>query len=249
MKQLIKKYFLPAALLFILGSCTKSELTSYAEPDMVYIYKDYFGTKNDSTTYSFAIKANSLTKDTIKIPVRIMGLAKSTDRVVNVAIVTDSTTAVAGQHFDLLPTVIKAGQYTANIEVLVKRAADLQLAEVKLLLEINESADFKPGVPATTPVNPRAGGNLRYKIKLNDILTKPSNWDTRLTTFFGTYSKVKYLYIINVTGLTEFNYGVSGGPSYNEMVYYNILLRTAMANYVAANGPLLDENGIAVTFP
>jgi hypothetical protein len=233
----------------LVAGCKKSELKGYDQPDMVYIYKDYFSTTNDSTIYSFAIKPPALTRDTIKIPVRIMGMAKDYDRTVNVAIISDSTTATADQHYELLPTKIKAGEYTGNIPVLVKRSSDLETAEVKMLLEVKESPDFKPGVPSTVPVNPRAGGGLQYKIRLNDILTKPSNWDTRLTGFFGTYSKVKYLFIINVTGVYDFPYGTAGGPSPAQMNYYNVLCKTALATYIAANGPLIDENGNAVTFP
>ena len=230
-------------------ACKKTDLTAYEQPDMVYIYKDYFSMTNDSLVYSFAIKPASLTQDTVKIPVRIMGLAKNTDRAVNVVAVADSSTAKTGQHYELLPTIIKAGSYTTNIPVLVKRSADLQVAEVNLLLEIRESKDFKPGLPNTTPQNPKAGGSLIYKIRLNDILTKPSNWDTRLTTFFGTYSKVKYLFIIQTTGLVEFAYGTAGGPSPAQMVYYNIQCKTALAEYNATHSPLMDENGIAVSFP
>ncbi len=249
MKRISLSNLLPLLVVLVLTACTKSELTKYEQPDMVYIYKDYFSFTNDSTVYSFAIKANSLIQDTIRIPLRIMGVAKNTDRTVNVAVVADSTNAVANQHYVLLPATIKANEYKGNIEILVKRAADLQTAEVKLMVEIKESTDFKPGIPATTPMNPRAGGNLSYKVMLNDILTKPANWDTRLTSFFGTYSKVKYLFIINTTGRAEFPYGIAGGLSVNEMFYYNILLKTELANYVAANGPMLDENGIDVTFP
>ena len=236
-------------VVLLLTACKKGELTSYDQPDMVYIYKNYFSNTNDSAIYSFAIKPPSLMQDTVKIPIRIMGLAKDFDRVVKVEMISDSTTAIVNQHYVLLPTIIKAGAYSGNIEVLVKKAADLELAEVKMLLEIKESADFKPGVPATIPINPRAGGSLLYKIRLNNIITKPSNWDTRLTTFFGTYSKVKYLFIINVTGLSEFAYGTQAGPSPAQMNYYNILCKTALATYVAANGPLIDENGNIVTFP
>lgn len=249
MKKWNLKYLLPAIAVLLLNGCKKSELTSYDQPDMVYIYKNYFALNNDSTLYSFAIKPVGLQQDTIKIPLRIMGLAKDRDRVVNIEVVADSTTAVVNKHYVLLPTVIKAGEYTGNIQVLVKKSADLEVAEVKMLVEVKESADFKPGVPATSPVNPRAGGNLRYKIRLNDILTKPANWDTRLVGFFGTYSKVKYLFIISVTGISDFPYGTQAGPSPAQMNYYNILCKTALATYVAANGPLIDENGNTVTFP
>ena len=248
MKRYIKQSFVILVTVIFVMACKKTTLTAYEQPDMVYIYKDYFSMANDSLIYSFAIKPATLMQDTVKVPVRIMGLAKNTDRTVNV-VVADSSTAKSGQHYELLPTIVKAGQYTANIPVLVKRSTDLQVAEVTLFLEIKESNDFQPGIPNTAPVNPKAGGSLTYKIRLNDILTKPSNWDTRLTSFFGTYSKVKYLFIIQTTGIVDFPYGTASGPSPAQMTYYNILCKTALAQYNATHSPLMDENGNAVTFP
>lgn len=249
MKRLIH-HCLPGLLLTVLlAGCSKSELTRYDQPGMVYIYKDYFSTSNDSTIYSFAIRPSSLMQDTVKIPIRIMGEAGSSDRTVNVTVVKDSTTATEGKHYKILPVMIKAGEYKSDIKVVLYKTPDLATGDVRLQLAIGESADFKPGLPATMPVNPRAGGSLQYFIKWNDVLTKPSNWDTRLASSFGSYSKVKYLFIIQVTGRAEFPYGISGGLSFPEMNYYNILCKTELATYVAANGPLIDETGATVTFP
>src|SRR5688572_18489366 len=158
MKRFIQTGFVTLTAIMFLVGCKKSELTPYEQPDMVYIYKDYFSMTNDSMVYSFAIKPATLLQDTVKIPVRIMGLAKNTDREVNVVVVADSSNAKAGQHYELLPTIIKADAYASNIPVLVKRTPDLQVAEVNLLLEIRESKDFKPGVQNTIPQNPKAGG-------------------------------------------------------------------------------------------
>src|ERR1044071_6584991 len=110
MKNTIFKFLI--ALFFAGGftACKKSELTKYDQPDMIYIYKDAFNTNRDSISYSFAIKPASLKADTVKVPLRIMGLAKNVDREVKVRVVTDSSTAVAGTHFDILPVVVKAGE-------------------------------------------------------------------------------------------------------------------------------------------
>ncbi len=242
---------MPLSALLILGSCKKAELLKYDQPAMAYFYKDYYNVTavNDSTVYSFAIKPDAKIVDTIKVPIRIMGPAASVDRVVNVETIADSSTAIASTHYQLLPVIVKANEFTTFMQVIVKRTADLKLSEVKLWVEIKESSDFKPGIPATTPTNPHAGGNLKYKIRLNDILTQPSNWNV-LTTFFGTYSKVKYLFIIQTTGLSVFSYGFSGAAlSYADMNFFNDQCKTALAQYELINGPLMDENGVRVTFP
>ncbi|HEX7846620.1 MAG TPA: DUF4843 domain-containing protein [Chitinophagaceae bacterium] len=251
MNRIIKILFLPLSALLILASCKEEELLKYDQPAMAYFYKDYFNVTavNDSTVYSFAIRPDAQMTDTVKVPVRIMGPAAAVDRVVNILVIADSSTAVAATHYELLPVIVKANEFTTFMEVVVKRTADLKLGEVKLWVEIKESPDFKPGIPATTPTNPHAGGNLKYKIRLNDILTQPSNWNV-LTSFFGVYSKVKYLFIIQATGLSVFSYGFSGAAlSYADMNFLNDQCKVKLAQYESINGPLLDENGVRVTFP
>lgn len=248
-KLLIIFTLIPSTLLVFMTGCKKSEITSYEQSDMVYIYKDYFATTNDSSSFSFAVKPASRLVDTVKIPLRIMGTAKGKDRVVNVRAIADSSTAVAGQHYDFLPTVIKSGEYTGNILVLVKRTADMKTADKRLLLEVVESADFKPGVPNTATNNPRAGGGLKYLVKINDYLTMPANWNSAPVFSFGTYSQVKYAFVINVTGRSDFPTSGTDAVSSSQFLYYKLICKDALAVYEAANGPLMDENGIRVTFP
>src|ERR1044072_5965836 len=92
-----RKLYILIPALFVWLACKKSELTSYTQPDMIYVYKDFYNTNKDSVTYSFAIKANSLMTDTIKVPLRIMGNARDKDRTVAIQIVADSTTATSQQ--------------------------------------------------------------------------------------------------------------------------------------------------------
>lgn len=237
------------AVIGLLAACKKSELTKFYEADNVYIYKDAFNTSRDSILYSFAIRPASLTADTVKVPLRIMGTAKDRDRQVNVKVLTDSSTAKQDQDFVILPTVIKAGEYTGNVVVVIKRTAAMKTAELRLMIEIGESTDFKPGVPNSQPESPRAGGSTKILIKLNDYLTKPTNWDSFLTFFFGSYSQVKYAFVINTTGRSEFLTSGTDPVSNSQMSYYKVLCRTELADYKAVNGPLIDEFGLEVSFP
>ena len=240
--------FLLLAVIFIY-SCKKSDLKLYDEPDMVYVYQNAFDANRDSISYSFAIKAATLTADTIKIPLRIMGVARDKDRTVGVRVVTEGTTAKEGQDFTLLPAVIKANEYTGYIPVLVKRTAGMKTSELRLIVEVIESADFKPGVPASAPQSPRAGGRLTMLVKMNDFLTKPSNWDSLLTFYFGSFSQVKFAFVIQVTGRSEFLTSGADPVSSPQLTYYKILCKNALAVYNASHPPLTDEFGLAVTFP
>ncbi|HYC29638.1 MAG TPA: DUF4843 domain-containing protein, partial [Chitinophagaceae bacterium] len=195
MRNSANKLICVLAIAALAASCEKSELTRYEEPDMIYIYRDPYGTKNDSVTYSFAIKASSLLTDTVKIPVRIMGVAKNIPREVKLAAVPASTTAVEGTHYEFLPYIIPANAYSADLPVVIKRNAALKSQEVRLQLQVAESKDFKPGVPSSVVSGSLAGATQKYLVKINDFLTKPSNWDAQLITYFGTYSQAKYKFI------------------------------------------------------
>lgn len=244
-----KPYILiPLLCAWLVYACKKSDLTSYTQPDMIYVYKDFYNTNKDSATYSFAIKPNGLITDTVKVPLRIMGNARDKDRTVNIRIVPDTTTAT-GQHYVILQTIVKAGAFTTYIPVLVKRTADLKTKEVRILLEIAPSDDFLPGIPNTIATTSGAGGATQFLVKINDFLTKPSNWESVLSIYFGTYSQVKYKFIIDVTGRTEFPISGQEMVSPSQFLFYRKLCREALDTYNASNGPLKDESGIIVTFP
>lgn len=215
---------------------------------MIYVYKDFYNTNKDSITYSFAIKANSLMTDTIKVPLRIMGNARDKDRTVAIQTVAENTTATS-QQYTILPTIVKAGLFTTDIPVLVKRTPDMKTREVRILLAIVASTDLLPGVPNTTATASRAGGATQYLVKINDFLTKPSNWESLLSTYFGVYSQVKYKFIIDVTGRTEFPITGQDMVSPSQFLFYKKLCREALETYNTINGPLIDEFGMVVTFP
>lgn len=248
MVTIIKHLFVPVLGISLLFACKKSDLVSYTQPDMIYFYKDYYNTDKDSMVYSFAIRPDALTSDTVKIPLRIMGAAIDRDRTVNIKVVADSSTALE-QQYTLLPTIVPAGSYTTYVPLLVKRTAELKTTEVRLLLEVGESADFKPGVYNSASSASRAGGSIRYPVRINDFLTKPSNWDSFITYYFGTYSQVKFKLVIAVTGRSQFLTSGDDPVTISQMTYYKILCRNYLAGYNAVNPPLLDENNVAVSFP
>lgn len=239
-------------LLLAAVGCKKSNLTQYTQPDMVYFYRYVFSTTQDSITYSFAIKPDNLLYDTVKIPVRIHGLAKNADRKINLRAVADSTNATSVTEYEILPAIVHAGRYNDSIPILIKRSASLKTKERRLLLEIVPSDDFLPGIPNTKAVFNNAiqtsGGSTRFLVKMNDFLTKPSNWDSFLVFYFGDYSAVKYKFIIEVTGRTEFPAGPPPALPFGIFEVYRQFLAEALLNYEQLHGPLLDENGNRISF-
>lgn len=234
---------------FLGQGCTKSELLRYEAIDMVYFYKDPYKANNDSFNYSFAIKPDGLQEDTVWLTMRIMGEARDFDRVVNLAPDPDGTTAVLGTHYYLPPYIIPAGAFSANLPVVVKRTPEMKTQSVTILLKVIESADFAPGVPNSPVTGSLAGAGLHYLVRVSDFLVKPSNWDNMLVIFFGSYSQVKYKFIIDVTGKTEFPFGPPPQMSYGELLYYKAFVKMKYQEYEALNGPLIDEFGSPLAFP
>ena len=90
---------------------------------------------------------------------------------------------------------------------------------------------------------------LCFIVTFNDRLTIPSNWNS-LKTYFGEPSLVKYQFIIDVLGISEFP--TTGDNKYEagELYYFQDELRVALVKYnnEHKDKPLTDENGNRVTF-
>lgn len=251
-------------LLFLLSgmsilSCKKDELM-YEDQPGIYIDKEKFVGIRDSTTYSFAEKANTLMQDTIYIPVKISGNVTPTDRPVPLKVDHALTTATVGMHFQILDTKIKANEITARVPILIKRTPDLKTKQVRLYLKIETSAEFPLKIMSTKTNStfngePSSTYNPGYLIKLNDQLLKPDTWDASgswFKFFFGNYSAVKYRFIIDVTGRTVWGPRARDGadaPTGTQMYIYYAKLTAALYEYEKVNGPMIDETGNPVTFP
>lgn len=249
--MLSRKYssyiIIPALFIAAFSSCKKSELQAFDQTGMVHFYKKFDNPHKDSVQYSFAIKPDALMEDTVKLPVRIAGVAADKDRTIALKAVADSTNAVEGVDYKIYSAIIRAGNYNDSVVLLVYRKPEMKTVNKRLLLEIIPSADLLPGLTNTASGTLLTGGSVRLLVKINDYLTQPANW-SMLSAFFGAFSVAKYKFIIQVTGLAEFTYGVSGGIPYAQMTAYQGMLRQALSDYNNEHGTLMDENGQPVTF-
>ena len=253
-------YFLYLIILSGIGiiSCNKDLV--YEDKPGIYIDKEKMISSRDSIAYSFAEKADTRMLDTIYIPVKISGEISNTDRNVPLAANAAKTTAIAGTHYQILGSKVKANELTAIASIQIKRTADLKSKQLRIYLEIVPNPDF-PLVIAKTKTNntyngePSSTYNPGYLIKLTDQLLKPDTWDGSGSWFkyyFGTYSAVKFKFIIDITGRTIWGdrarYGPDAPTSAQLKVYYTKLV-TALYEYEQAHGPMIDETGNQVTFP
>lgn len=246
-------------MLFILVSC-KKETLMYEDKPGIYIDKEKFIGVRDSTNYSFAEKANTLMLDTIYIPVKISGNTSASDRIVPLKVDESKTTAIAGTHYQILETKIKANEITARVPILIKRTTDLKTTQVRLYVKTQTSAEFPLNI-INTKTNSTFNGEPTstytpgYLIKFSDQLLKPDTWDASGSWFkfyFGNYSAVKYKFIIEVTGRTVWGPRARDGadaPTSTQMYIYYAKLVSALYEYEKVNGPMIDETGNPVTFP
>jgi hypothetical protein len=235
----------------LLTSCEK-EIDTYENDPKLYFFEraaDLNKTRITSKSFSFVALPSSILTDTIKIKVKTMGLAADYDRVIRGATVAKGTTAVEGTNFAFIDGMIKAGAVEGYLPVLLYRTADIKTKTIVLNLTIGETKDFKAGVVE----------DQNFTLSWSDDLVKPSNWDglISLAFYFGDYSKAKYRFIIDVTGVTNFPLQQSGRVPLNPGEYSSIMMndvklrvKAELAVYNASHAtPLTDENGMLVTFP
>ncbi|MEC5143234.1 DUF4843 domain-containing protein [Chitinophaga sp. 212800010-3] len=216
----------------IFTECKKGERLMYKNAPLVYFSGSVPAALGDSLPYSFVVRPDTVTKDTVTLRFRISGFAADKDRSVNVQI-DQSTTAKQGTHFDISPAVIKAGSYTAEMYVILHRTPDLKEKTFLINLVIDKSPEFDVGL-----------GNSDLRIFVTDQLLMPSDWPDFI---YGPYSRVKHQFMVehlNSIKITE-----SLGAQLSEMLAILQKMRLELLKYESVNGPLMDENGERVTFP
>jgi hypothetical protein len=107
-------------------------------------------------------------------------------------------------------------------------------------------------------------GTNRLVVVLRNRVGKPENWDVAtapyrpLATYFGAYSDVKYAFIVQTTGRSNFKVYYTTSPTIeladdeiNFLEVNNMANRCkiALLEHNALHGDLLDENNEKVTFP
>ncbi|MEG2341107.1 MAG: DUF4843 domain-containing protein [Odoribacter sp.] len=223
-----------------LFSCEKNETYDYVGGNQVHFEKD-----RDSSVYSFAIQSSNVNEDIKLIPLGVSGLAAKVDREIKIEVVREQGTAkegensASGAHFHLGKTILKAGEIQTNIPVIVFRQSDIKEKEVFVLLRIVTDENFAGGM---------GDGFLIHKLKINNILTKPDNWDTYIRPYFGDYGPVKYQFVIDELERYDFRDSGDDPVSKAEMVYYRDKLRTALVEFEAEFGPLYEVGNVKVTF-
>ncbi|WP_295124774.1 DUF4843 domain-containing protein [uncultured Chitinophaga sp.] len=197
----------------LLISCEREKLDLYnqdKEGSSIY-FKEKFDNLLDQYAPLFINKYITLgytplavTDTIINIPVAFTGNVSDSDRVYKVVIDTSSTMIEGTDFVFVKPFVMKANRVADSIQVKLlrnQRMRDTTLA-LNLTLEANEYFNIN------VPVKKNYAGNatrsiINYQVEANDITGKPFLWTsttykTYSEGYFGTYSKAKFLLMIDV---------------------------------------------------
>jgi hypothetical protein len=159
--------------------------------------------------------------------------------------------------------VLKGGEYQASFPITfnlpVGGTEDFTTEPELLVFRVKENEYFTEGVEERSRLN--------VLVKNENTLTRPTNWDTgpnpfslRLSNYFGAYSVVKHLFIVQTIG-RPLNFNVVASAQGNvagmdnigtfHVILYQNACRIALFEYNQANpeNPMRDEDGELIVFP
>ncbi len=256
MKRTIQ-YSLCILCLMAATACQKEEIMKF-DPTMAGL-NIWVGTSGgaiyEETTYnySYAIEEGSVT-----FYARVYGVPADYDRTF--------TLEPFGDDIDeIIPTirteeyVMPAGAISGEYKVYFNSK---NLPSNDLFTENDGKVSFR----MTDNGNFNAGAeNMQsFTVVLRNRIAKPDNWDSAnyplvaLSKYFGTYSRVKYQFMIEHLGLIDFIISYSAATSIDETtntispayaVYLQQMMQEKLDEYNATHDtPLTDENGDIVIF-
>jgi hypothetical protein len=260
MKKIIKSSLSVALLLaFGMSSCTKNELFYFDNKSNTAL-NIWLGTENTafpSRTHNFAYQVEG-TQFEFLFYVRLTGAIADYDRKFTLEQDSGDFNKISYEVFEY---VLPAGQHQASFPIRFNKPAGFNSfadsVDGIVVFRIKENEHFKTGVTERS----------RLVFRLKNVEGKPENWDaeesgySRLSNYFGTYSAIKYGFILEVSGLpTMFRVRnlwpedpvIMNNPdliSQNEAVFIRDLCKAIQLEREAINGPFLDENGNRIVFP
>lgn len=252
-------YILLVAITVVgLASCSENDREyfdpSYASLD---IWVGNQTTAHESETYNYSYH---LGEGSVTFYARITGAPVDYDREFTLEMV-GGDMDIAGNSCRLETYVIPAGEVLAecNIYFNADNLPEDAFTETDghLVFRLKENSNFKLGTE----------GAQELTIVLQNGLKKPADWDVvtgtpasfykTYATYFGAYSKVKYQFMISVTGLIDFKIYYSSAKideeantiSWDYATKLQQLLQIKLEEYNNTHDtPLTDENGELVTF-
>lgn len=209
-------------------ACKQETLSPYSGKDFIY-----FNETVDSTVFSYAYVDGAQTVDTVSVWIRSGGQVVDYDREVKIRI--KETNGAAGVDFNPIPTsyTMAAGTSALLVSVEILRPEALKTEERFLILELEESKDFKLMLPYTFVGSNtlREVSNTTHKILFSEIMTAPVGWNV---ADFGDFSVEKLNFMCEMLNMTR--------NMFND-AQYMLPRRTYIATKIAQILMDLDDKG------
>jgi len=180
----MKKYILILLVFACLFSCNEDELLKYESGNYLNFVQH---SDRDSVELSFFFHPG---QDVIRVPIELAltGNLLKEDKEFKLSI-DESSTATADDFEFEEELVFKANKSLDTIYMNLKKTSKLSTDTCKLVLKIEENANFKKGVKEY----------LLRKIYFTSVVSKPEWWDDEITgTYLGEFSAAKYLLFCKV---------------------------------------------------
>ncbi|MEL4308614.1 DUF4843 domain-containing protein [Joostella sp. CR20] len=239
-------YYILFAITVCVASCDKDEIDTYKGQNSVYFTWPVEGTYvnrllayPDSIGVSFAFIPPTINDTILMLPISVQGKLADVDRTVSVA-VTDSSTAVQGEHFDLPETIVfRANQPTDSIPITFHRTPDMKENRFRLQLQLQANDDFSTEM--NSKENDFTGEVLNYTkfdITISDILETPPYW---VDYYFGTFTAKKLFLMSDLLGISTetFNQVVSVG----DVRFYASFMKRYLAEQKLNGETVYEDDG------
>lgn len=216
------KYKILIPILFICIGCKKDEITGFSDYAAINI------TKN-KIEYSF-IHNNKAEKDTVYVPLRIIGETKNYDREVAMEIVADSLTTAEPSEYRYIDGYVKAGAFDGVLRFEVFKKPELDTSSLAVHIRITDSKDFKTGNTESS----------ECIISWTNTLIRPPYWNRIRIFFCLQYSTEVYRRIIEATGISDFS---SCYQIMDQMIVYGTQFGDLVKKYEREGNPLIHDDG------
>ncbi|WDF68401.1 DUF4843 domain-containing protein [Sphingobacterium oryzagri] len=245
----MKKILVIAVTLFLFFGCSKNEHLLYTEKRALSFANRSPLTTGDSLVYSFVSNAVQGNRDTLYLPLRLTGDLLTQELPFSLEVAPGST-AQEHVHYEFTPTIFPADTATHNYPIILLRTPELVTETRTLNLSIVANDNFDVGPLSNETAVVRGVVSRRsyetVKLQLTDRLVRPSWWGFAENYYYGSYSEVRYRFMIETCGITDFSYLTLSFPL---IINYIALLQSAAIEYERVNGqPLRDENGAIISF-
>lgn len=234
-------------------SCEKNaELNYTKEERKINIWLGTATVAADSLTYNFAYNVPG--RDSLMFNYRIAGYPFDQDVQFELQAVSGDTNRV---NYSLGKYIIRAGEYQGTAPIYIDKPSgysEFKNSAGKIVFKLKSSEVYAEGAKELSALN----------VVFRNYVAKPDNWDAAvypyfaLSRYFGTYSNVKYGFVIQTTGMIDFKvyYTVANNPELEvntitatQASALQNQCKVALQAYNEHNPVLVDENNIPVVFP